>query len=82
MTTTVTRPTQETQPFMVEILQHDIQCFLRGPGAPAKLDDCSVDHIKKMIAEGYREGELFVEGESDETPFRGWWAITRNDAGN
>lgn len=70
----------QTDNFMkhTEILQHRIQFWLRdtdGQTAPQSLDDCSVEHVEKLIAEGYREGELCVLGDDGDTEFRGWWGI-------
>lgn len=61
-----------------EILQHRIQfwlCDADEQTAPQSLDDASVEHIKKLISEGYREGELCVLGDDGDTEFRGWWGI-------
>lgn len=63
-----------------EILQHDIQWFLRdnGPNAvPTELDDCSIEHIEKMTKEGYIQGELCVFGNDGDTKYLGWWSINR-----
>lgn len=60
-----------------EILQHDIKWFLRenGPGGvPIELDDCSIEHIEKMIKEGCNQGQLCVTGDGD-TNYFGWWSI-------
>lgn len=56
-----------------EILQHRIKFWLRGDDAPTELDETSVEHITKLITEGYNQGELCVNTETDE--FRGWWSI-------
>lgn len=61
-----------------EILQHRIQfwlCDADEQTAPQSLDDTSVEHIEKLITEGYREGELCVLGDDGDTEFRGWWGI-------
>lgn len=58
-----------------EILQHRIAWWLRGNDAPQKLDDCSIEHIEKLIKEGYNQGELCVLGNDGDTEYRGWWRI-------
>ncbi len=60
---------------VTEILQHRISWFLRGDAAPAELDESSVEHIKKMIEDGYNQGELCVYVNETEEEFRGWWHI-------
>ncbi len=57
------------------ILQHRIAWWLRGESAPEELDDCSVEHIEKLIKEGYNQGELCVLGNDGDTEYRGWWRI-------
>lgn len=65
--------------FITNILMHDVKCFLRddsddGDGAPSELDDSSIEHIERLIREGYREGELCVtDGKGNE--WRGWWKL-------
>lgn len=57
-----------------EIQQHTITWWLRGD-APAELDESSVEHITKLIGEGFNQGELCVTGDDGETEYRGWWNI-------
>ncbi len=64
-----------------EILQHKIRFGLRntdGMSAPEELDETSVEHIAKLIAEGYISGELCVQANDGDTEFRGWWEIDRS----
>ncbi len=58
------------------ILQHEIDYWFRGD-SNRKLDECDVEHIEKMITEGYNQGELCqVEcSNHDEVEYRGWWKI-------
>lgn len=58
-----------------EILQHRIKFWLRGDNPPAELDKCSVEHIERLIAEGYNQGELCLLGDDGDTEYRGWWNI-------
>lgn len=61
-----------------EILQHRISWYLRdqeGKVTPTELDECSVEHISKLIGEGYNQGELCVTSDDGGTDFRGWWSI-------
>ncbi len=68
-----------TEDRFTDILQHQIKWWLRGMGKPpAELDDCSVDHIKGLIGEGYHSGELCVV-DTDQREFRGWWEIAPAD---
>lgn len=58
---------------VTEILQHSISWRLRGAGeVPKELDECSIEHIKKLLKEDYREGELCVCDQTG-SEFRGWW---------
>lgn len=52
---------------------------IRGDNAPAELDECSVEHIKRLIAEGYNQGELCLLGDDRDTEYRGWWSINPCD---
>lgn len=58
-----------------EIIGHRISYFYRGDGAPTSLDESSVEHIKKLLKDDYREGELCYFDSASETEFRGWWSI-------
>lgn len=68
----------ESSENITEILQHRISWFLRGDDVPSELDDCSVEHIEKLIKEGCNQGELCVVSDDDDTEYRGWWSI-KND---
>lgn len=59
----------------IEILQHQVLWFLRGDDAPAELDECSVERITTLIADGYHSGELCVSCADGESEYRGWWRI-------
>lgn len=63
----------EPQDRYTEILQHRIKFWLRGDNAPEELDECSVEHITGLIAEGYYQGELCIVSNDEE--YRGWWSI-------
>ena len=63
------------QDHFTEILQHRIKYWLSGENAPTELDDAASEHIETAIKGGYREGELFVYGDNDEEPYKGWWSI-------
>lgn len=65
----------EANTHSVEILQHRVEWRLSGENAPVELDESSLEHIGRLIAQGYREGELLVTGDDGETTFRGWWNI-------
>jgi hypothetical protein len=58
-----------------EILQHRIKFWLRGDKAPAELDESSIEHLKRLIDEGYNQGELCLLGDDGDTEYRGWWNI-------
>lgn len=72
------RCSQDSDNHTAEILQHRISWFLRGEGAPAVLDECSVEHIEKCIKELYNQGELCVLGSDGATEYRGWWSIKKD----
>jgi len=68
---------------LTEILQHRIRWWLRGNAAPTELDETSVEHITKLITEGYNQGELCISGVPDDKTgvfeeFRGWWSIDKS----
>jgi hypothetical protein len=74
-------PEKDDNANYTEILQHRIEWWLRGEDAPSELDEGSVEHIKKLIEDGYNQGELFVTGDDgdddhDATEYRGWWSIS------
>lgn len=71
----MTKVNQAGENNITEILQHRISWFLRGDDAPDVLGDCSEEHIKKCIEEGYIQGELCVLGDDGDTEYRGWWSI-------
>lgn len=60
---------------VTEILQHRISWFLRDDKAPEELDESSVEHIERLIKDGYNQGELCVIGDDGNTEYRGWWSI-------
>ncbi len=60
---------------ITEILQHRISWYLSGNDAPADLDEASVEHIERLIKEGYNQGELCVSIGETGQEFRGWWHI-------
>ncbi|MBC8738577.1 hypothetical protein F6X40_17605 [Paraburkholderia sp. UCT31] len=66
---------EKSDDLYTEILQHRIKFFLRGDDAPNELDEASVEHIEKLIRDGFNQGELCVIGADDETEYRGWWSI-------
>ena len=61
---------------ITELLQHEIDYFFRGDDT-RELDECDIEHIEKMITEGYSSGELCQYNPSTEKEFRGWWEIKR-----
>lgn len=61
-----------------EILQHRIEWWLGEDDAPDEMDETSIEHIEKLIKEGYNQGELCVLGDDGDTEYRGWWAIKRS----
>lgn len=71
------------EPNFTEILQHRIKFWLGGRNAPSELDEASVEHIKTLIEDGCREGELCVSApgatpNSEPVEYRGWWNIEWN----
>ncbi len=52
----------------IEILQHQVSWWLDGPG---ELDESDIEHLTKMITEGYSSGELNHGAEE----VRGGWEI-------
>lgn len=63
---------------VTEILQHRISWWLRDKDdlpTPTELDECSVEHIERLIKEGYNQGDLCVLGDDGDTEWRGWWSI-------
>lgn len=58
-----------------EILQHQIKWWLRGDGATNELGECSIEHIEKLIGDGFSSGELCILGDDHVTEYRGWWRI-------
>jgi len=60
-----------------QILQHQIEWFLREDNASIELDECSIAHIETCIKEGYREGELCVSNGDNE--YRGWWTFKKEE---
>jgi hypothetical protein len=61
----------------IEILQHDIYYWYKD-GYKSDMDESDQEHIKKMIEEGYREGELCTTDKDnpDKTHY-GWWSIKK-----
>ena len=57
-----------------EILQHQIEYWFRG-NDELELNECSIEHLERMIKEGYSSGEL-CQYEGDEE-YRGWWEIVK-----
>jgi hypothetical protein len=57
------------------ILQHEISWFLGGHDGPNELDASSVEHIERMIREGFNQGELLVANDEGLLSWRGWWSI-------
>lgn len=76
MTDTAHEPV-ESQTFFAEILQHRIECFIRGADAPGELDESTIEYIEKMIIDGYNQGELCVTVDGSDEEFRGWWSISK-----
>lgn len=76
------KPTETvTQDRFIEILQHRVRFWLEGADAPAELDESSVEHLEKLIADGFNQGELCVSvypdnDDEEPTEFRGWWSIS------
>jgi hypothetical protein len=65
-----------------KILQHKIQYNLIDEDSNAKeveLTEADIEHIEKMIKEGYVEGELFSSRMIDEkyVEYSGWWNIKK-----
>lgn len=56
-----------------EILQHQIEYWF-DEDSILELDESDIEHITKMITEGYSEGEL----NHGETEIRGYWKIIKN----
>lgn len=59
----------------LEIIQHNVEWFLRGDDAPEKLDEASIEHIEKMIIDGYNQGSLCYYDANTDREFHGWWEI-------
>lgn len=57
-----------------EILQHNIDYWFEDT-ENLEIDECSIEHIKQMIKEGYSSGEL-CQCDIDEE-YRGWWKIVK-----
>lgn len=66
---------ESKQDLHTDILGHRINYFYRGEGAPTTLDEGSVEHVKKLLKQDYREGELCYFDATTETEYRGWWSI-------
>jgi len=61
---------------ITEILQHRINYSFRE--APEReLDECDIEHLEKMITEGYSSGELCQYDQETDTEYRGWWEIEK-----
>ena len=61
----------------IEILQHKIEFWWRDD-IERDLDDCSIEHIKKSIDDGYKEGELNrLIDKDDGVGVYGWWSIVK-----
>lgn len=61
--------TQEEIGETIEVLQHTIAySYQDWDGKP---DECDIEHLEKMISEGYNQGELNTSMEEH----RGWWRI-------
>ena len=61
------------------ILQHGIKFWWRDESNRG-LCESDIDHIKKCIEEGYREGDLcqlIHYGENEEAEIYGWWEIAK-----
>ena len=61
----------------IEILQHRVCYHYQGDGAPDAMDEASVEHVEKLIKQGYIEGELCYYDSENDTEYRGWWAIEK-----
>lgn len=61
------------------ICAHNIEWWLdTGDGEPVdELDECSIEHIKKMLGDNFVEGELCVLLPDGDTEVYGWWNIRR-----
>jgi hypothetical protein len=57
----------------IKILQHRVEYSYRDE-YEGEISESDVDHIKGMIDEGYREGELCTFNDAEETHY-GWWKI-------
>ena len=58
------------------ICSHDISRHLKGDAAPPEeLDECSQEHIQKLLIENCREGELCSYDNDTDQTFYGWWHI-------
>lgn len=57
------------------ILQHRISFFFRGDNAPTELSESSIEHVEKLIRDGFNQGELCEMSDDQEIEFRGWWSI-------
>lgn len=55
---------------------HNIEYFFRDQEGMV-LDECSIEHIEKMIKAGCNQGELcqVIYVDHDEDTFYGWWKI-------
>jgi hypothetical protein len=47
-------------------------------GYNGDMDDADIEHVRKLLADGYREGELVTSDPDDQTKdHRGWWERKR-----
>lgn len=68
-----------TQENVVEVLQHRIVWHLAGDTpAPTELPEVQIEHLERMIREGFNQGELLEFDADGKMTHRGWWQI-RND---
>lgn len=58
-----------------EILKHDIYWTIEKPSIK-EMDEASIEHIEKLIKDGYSSGEIHVSyGKNGDKTASGWWEI-------
>lgn len=61
---------------ITEILQHKIDYWFRDE-EDLEMDECNMEHIEKMIIDGYSSGELCQYDQEEEKEYSGWWEIVK-----
>ena len=61
--------------YITEILGHDVSWYV-DEDSITELDECSIEHIEKVIKDECRQGELCVSyGDDHQKDSYGWWYI-------